>query len=419
MLNLADHAPPEHLHGFFRFPARLHYRVARQLLERYAVAGSAVADPFLGSGTTLLESTSRGLAGVGWDVDPLSVFISRTKLGASPARAKRFRAFVVAFDAWAATYEQRSYSRFAHRDLSERSYEYPTCIAVESRDVVERWFRRYVIRDLGMIKDAIYKMAADAVVRDIAMLAFASIIRNCSIADPVPVSGLEYTKRMRQIDAEGRTINSFALARRAMRRLLSGYEEFSGLRLSAARVHTADSTFPWPLNGPVDLVLTSPPYLNAVEYSRRHKLEYVWLDLVESEEELRRMPSRYIGHRAWGKHKAESKSFGVPLIDNIVADLVAIDYRRARAFVKYCNQMNAVFTRAREALLPGGLFIAVVGRSRVRDTVIPTDEVLVCLADRYELVERFDYQLRNRFMSYSRHNGADISQEHILVLRVL
>jgi hypothetical protein len=367
-----------------------------------------VVDPFAGSGTTLLEASAAGVS---------SVFIASVKLGATMSRARRFEAFVQSMLDWTKRHERPDYGLYASNDLATRKYKAPKVLLAEPLAIVESWFRRYVIEDLGKIRDYIERVSPDGPTRDVALLAFAAILRNCSIADPVPVSGLEYTKRMRELDDAGRVVNAFALFRKAALRTSQSYLEYATLAdRGTSRVVRTDCTRSWPLQRGT-LVLTSPPYLNAVEYSRRHKLEYLWLGLVTSGAVLRTLPANYIGHRAWGKDRLEDVSMDDRFLDRLRLDLRSIDYRRARAYIRYCAQMRMVFSRARCVLPRRGRFVAVIGRSRVRDYVVPTDEVIVRLASQFDLEERHTYTLKNRYMSYSRHNGADISEEHILVFR--
>ncbi len=71
-------------HGIHYYKAKFFPRMARAMLnlsqQRIGQETVRVLDPFVGSGTTLLESSTLGLASVGWDIDPLSVLISQTKL---------------------------------------------------------------------------------------------------------------------------------------------------------------------------------------------------------------------------------------------------------------------------------------------------------------------------------------------------
>jgi hypothetical protein len=64
----------------------------------------------------------------------------------------------------------------------------------------------------------------------------------------------------------------------------------------------------------------------------------------------------------------------------------------------------------------GAKVLMVVGQSSWRGESIPTDTILAeTAAGRYKLHETLWYPVKNRYMSYSRHNGADINKEYVLV----
>ena len=61
------------------------------LLDSYGTAGSTVLDPFAGSGTTLAEATRRGLTAIGTEVNPAAAELARiyTLSGCDPAARKQ------------------------------------------------------------------------------------------------------------------------------------------------------------------------------------------------------------------------------------------------------------------------------------------------------------------------------------------
>ena len=69
-----------HLHGFHAYPARLHPRTARRLIDGLSRPGQTVLDPFCGSGTVLLEARLAGRAALGIDANPLAIALSSLKL---------------------------------------------------------------------------------------------------------------------------------------------------------------------------------------------------------------------------------------------------------------------------------------------------------------------------------------------------
>src|SRR5262249_25448008 len=153
---------------------------------------------------------------------------------------------------------------------------------------LEHWFRRYVVIDLARILSVIRRSDITASERQFFEVVFASIIRNSSNADPVPVSGLEVTSHMRQRDADGRLVNPFAYFRRAQQRAVQGVSNFYESSNGKVRSHiTVGDAARLSQHGrhKVDAVICSPPYHGAVDYYRRHKLEMFWLGLTTSQQE--------------------------------------------------------------------------------------------------------------------------------------
>ena len=57
-------------------------QVARTLIEKYAPEGKCnlIFDPYMGSGTTLVEASIKGINSIGTDINPLARMISEAKV---------------------------------------------------------------------------------------------------------------------------------------------------------------------------------------------------------------------------------------------------------------------------------------------------------------------------------------------------
>lgn len=66
-------------HEFYRYPARFTPAFARAAIEAFTGPGDFVLDPFVGGGTTLVEARLSGRPALGSDLNPLAVFVSKTK----------------------------------------------------------------------------------------------------------------------------------------------------------------------------------------------------------------------------------------------------------------------------------------------------------------------------------------------------
>lgn len=66
-------------HNFYRYPARFSPVFAKEAIKAFAAPGDLVMDPFMGGGTTLVESSTLGCDSVGFDINSLAVFVSKVK----------------------------------------------------------------------------------------------------------------------------------------------------------------------------------------------------------------------------------------------------------------------------------------------------------------------------------------------------
>jgi hypothetical protein len=66
-------------HDFYRYPARFSPFFARAVIKAFTKPGDIVLDPFMGSGTTLVEARVLGRRAIGVDISELATFIARVK----------------------------------------------------------------------------------------------------------------------------------------------------------------------------------------------------------------------------------------------------------------------------------------------------------------------------------------------------
>jgi 16S rRNA G966 N2-methylase RsmD len=422
--NLLEYAAPEasrrYTHYLFRYPAKFHPPVARALLERHTKPGDCVLDCFSGSGTLLVEAAVSGRSAIGSDVDPVAAFVSRVK--AKPLDAARLRRLWARLETRLETLERSSgdYDALQWEDIDEGAYAKAVRrLSVPAIPNLFHWFRRYVLIDLARIKKEIAELKASKAERDFFLLCFASIIRAASNADPVPVSGLEVTSHMKARDKEGRVINPFALYTRAMRRALQAMEDYNGALADGVEVSVlqADATrLTTKLKRKVDAVITSPPYHGAVDYYRRHQLEMFWLDFTSSQEDRLALLDHYIGRLRVPARDPLLKRSTNAVSSKIEEQMRAVNGARANGFRHYSLAMHLVFEQLSRVLDANAPAIFIVGHSTWNNSALDTSELFEELsAPWFELSDYYSYPVSNRYMSYSRHNGASIDREYVLV----
>ena len=66
-------------HNFYRYPARFSPQFVKSIVVNYSSPGDLTCDPFMGGGTTLVESLALGRDAIGCDISSLATFVSQVK----------------------------------------------------------------------------------------------------------------------------------------------------------------------------------------------------------------------------------------------------------------------------------------------------------------------------------------------------
>jgi hypothetical protein len=168
----------------------------------------------------------------------------------------------------------------------------------------------------------------------------------------------------------------------------------------------------------VDLAVTSPPYLDSVDYPYNMMLEYFWLGPhvlgVPDRRSFNALRRRPIG----AKHPAEAAGLP-PVLEGCVA-LEMMPPARRTAATTYFALMERHFAEAARCLKPGAPYVFVVGNSQTRRDMVPLHDALARLAGGAGLsLERvFGYRIRRHYMKFPRRGrGGIILIDWVLVFR--
>jgi len=132
----------------------------------------------------------------------------------------------------------------------------------------------------------------------------------------------------------------------------------------------------------VHLVVTSPPYANAIDYMRAHKFSLVWMG--KRIPDLSQWRGRYIGAERLGDF--EPPPFPTTT-QQVIQSLAERDARKARVLGKYFFEMQQVLGEMHRVLRPGAAAVIVIGTSTMRGMNVQTH---LCLA---ELAEEVGFDL--------------------------
>lgn len=413
-------------HYLFRYPAKFHPPVVRSLVKTFTQSGDTILDPFCGSGTLAIEAAVLGRNSIGVDIDPVAVFVSRVKTKRLDLQRleQTWQMLQLCLDELRRPNSE--YLRWQHGDIkyaTVRRVVNDEGLWIPKIPNITHWFRNYVLIDLARIIAEIESLDAPTSHVDFFLLCFASIIRNSSNADPVPVSGLEVTIHMKRKDEAGRIVNPFALFQKVVQKNITAIREFCELSPVSvdARFYHADATeMSRVVKKQIDAVVTSPPYHSAVDYYRRHTLETYWLGLSMDHSNRLTLLPKYIGRaRVSKKHKfvCDGKML-TTTVRSWEQRLRQDSSNRADAFKHYAVAMQRVMRQLGRLLKKDAPAIFVLGKSKWGNDEIPTSRLFEEMAQEwFTVTERYFYPIKNRYMSYSRHNGADINKEYVVILK--
>ena len=66
-------------HGYYTYPAKFIPQLAARLIEENSSKNDIVVDPFVGSGTTVVEAIVHGRKGVGTDINEIAALAAKVK----------------------------------------------------------------------------------------------------------------------------------------------------------------------------------------------------------------------------------------------------------------------------------------------------------------------------------------------------
>ncbi len=384
-LDFHNHDSDYTTHNFHSFPAKFPPQLPRAFIKALTVPGDYVLDPMQGSGTTIVEARMTGRYGIGFDIDPLSVIISRVKTTSYTKRELAETGNLIVQKATESILNKQDY---LEQLLSHRWDK-------ETRRFVDYWFMKETQLELMALLAEIENIK-DPLKRYYFLLALSAIIITKSggvslaldLAHTRPHRAKVILSRYGEI-IEGREfvekkINNLKYATKTLRSPLVEFQKrvlsnLKGLPENAASLLPADNLLGdaqhLPLkDGCIDLIITSPPYAsNAIDYMRAHKFSLVWLG--HPLKELSALRNEYIG----GEEILSQDLVPLPPhSQSVVSKISRLDYKKGQVLHRYYSEMARVIYEMYRVLKPGRAAILVVGNSQMRGQDTDTHN---CLAE--------------------------------------
>lgn len=343
------------------FPARMAPGIALDIIAS-SKTPMKILDPMAGSGTVLAVARAHGHKAMGVDIDPLAVLLSRVWTSSLDPKELKAEADVVL---------KRARLLFAKLKSSDA---YPKNADDETKEFVRYWFDSYTRRQLAALANAIQNVGNETH-RDALWCGFSRLIitkksgaslamdlshsRPHKVYDKAPIKPFD-----KFIDAVERVANNCV-------------DEGSPVKGPKSTVKLGDARALPFKSGSIDLVLTSPPYLNAIDYIRCSKFSLVWMNCS--------IPVlREIRKKSVGAEVAQLMSEASPEVLKVLKNLKVekkLKKRHLGMLIRYIEDMHKAIAEVSRVLTPKGKAVYVVGENSVQNIYIRNAQIISELAE--------------------------------------
>ncbi len=341
------------------FPARMAPGIALAVIAK-AKKPLRVLDPMVGSGTVVALARLKKHKAIGIDIDPPAVLISKVWTTAVEAEDAKNKAREVLMRA-RAIFEGMPQSR-----------AYPAGADRETRRFVAYWFDGYARRQLASLSIAIARVR-NGVTRNILLCALSRLIITKSSGASLAMDLSHSRPHKKFLRAPVEPFRKFL---QAVDYVVENCVKKNAGRGPASRVYLGDARKLLVRDASIDLVVTSPPYLNAIDYIRCSKFSLVWMG--HRIPDLRDVRSDSVGAESVG-----AGSEGDAEIRYVISRLGLKPGLREHdegLLTRYVHDMRRAMQEVARVLVPGGKAVYVVGENTIRGTYVRNSRIIAEIA---------------------------------------
>ncbi len=362
-------------HEFHRYPAMMIGPVAKYCLSNWLVDKKMVLDPFVGSGSVLVESMLMGKNSIGVDLNPLAVLISRVKT--TPIKIKDL---TVLHNKLIINFKKKLQS-YTINSIDELNLTNPNV-----------WFSSDVLKKLILLKKLIYKDISEESHKEFFLVCLSETIREVSFT-----RNSEFKRyRMEKQKIEDWNPDVLGLFNSKIRRNISGLKNFVDeipSNTKHSEVYHADArSLDFLENKEVDGVLTSPPYGDSkttVAYGQFSQFANELLEL--GTKPANQLDSRLLGGSRTN-HKKINLKYLSDTLDSTLESISQKDEKRALEVNRFFQGYYEVFLSLEKILNENSTICYVVGNRTVKGIWIETDKITV------EMLSNFGYDLEGIYV---------------------
>jgi len=442
-------------HGIHHYPAVMIYPISRNIIDivsKYKKINS-ILDPFMGSGTILVEATVKGIKNIyGTDLNPLAKLMTEVKTTPLSNEKIKFLEHVVINEIlknneiilnYATKFDnfikqekkldisaKKNWGDNAHKYLEEYFGSEHEQESFPTFKNLGFWFVPKAIVCLQFLKKRILEIT-DAELRNFLLISFSETVRTVSNTRNGEFKLFRIT--VEQLNTY--EPNTFETFKKVVCRNIEKIKAFSKICLqneSNVMINFDDTrSLETIADDSIDMVITSPPYGDSkttVAYGQYSRLSLHWLDLENTNEtNIIQLDNNLLGGKAY-TNKLQWELLCSPTLVETLEKVSAKDPFRADEVFSFYLDLDKCIHAITKKMKKNTYQFWVVANRTVKLETMPTDIIICELAKKYGLehLTSFNRNIHNKSMP-SQNSPTNIvgqrvktmTQESIIVLKKL
>ena len=352
----------EFTHCYHTYPAMMIPQIARTLIEEYKPKGrlDLILDPYMGSGTTLVEASLAGINSIGTDLNPLARLMGKVKttLYNNESILKQFREI------------QTELIFYTKDKVKERNFDRISNYSF--------WYNEDTLLKLSYLSQLI-KNIKD---KDFFNVVLSEVVREVSFTR----NGEFKRYRMNEASIAKFNPDTFTLFEKKTLRNIEGLKAYNSEAKHNvnASIYDFNTMYGIPTDiikdGDVDMVVTSPPYGDSrttVAYGQFSRWANEWFNFNNA---------KNLDKLLMGGKKATEEIFKTDSIRDVLDEIDSLEHKRYLEVVSFLNDYYQSIENVAKSVRSGGTVCYVVGDRRVKGVQIPLDYFTA------EMFEKFGFK---------------------------
>lgn len=352
----------EFTHCYHTYPAMMIPQIARTLIEEYKPKGrlDLILDPYMGSGTTLVEASLAGINSIGTDLNPLARLMGKVKttLYNDESILKQFREI------------QTELIFYTKDKVKERNFDRISNYSF--------WYNEDTLLKLSYLSQLI-KNVKD---KDFFNVVLSEIVREVSFTR----NGEFKRYRMNEASIAKFNPDTFTLFEKKALRNIEGLKAYTSEAKHDvnASIYDFNTMHGIPTDiikdGDIDMVVTSPPYGDSrttVAYGQFSRWANEWFNFDNA---------KNLDKLLMGGKKATEEIFKTASIRDVLDEIDSLEHKRYLEVVSFLNDYYQSIENVAKSVRSGGTVCYVVGDRRVKGVQIPLDYFTA------EMFEKFGFK---------------------------